>query len=128
MKIVAAVCFALLLSVQLHAKPIESKIGHLYWGVGPNLGLLGNIRLGFSSIELGLLQGTGYGVVWVHRTATPLFFEIGGLVSSGAGIIGGGGMEWDTFSFIRLRTDITVSTDSHYQTQGFVSIGGVFIL
>jgi hypothetical protein len=111
------------------AAPIQSRIGHLYWGLGPNFGLLGNVRLGFGSVELGLLQGTGIGVAWVQRTQSPAFFQIGVLqTTGGVGIIGGGGLEWNTSSFFRFRTDLTVSTDSAFQTESFVSLGGVFIL
>lgn len=113
----------------VNAEPMQSRIGHLYWGLGPNFGLLGNARLGFGSVELGVLQNTGFGIVYVNRTQTPLFFQIGALTTDGGGgIIGGGGMEWNTTSFFRWRTDITVSTDKAFQTQGFVSFGGVFIL
>lgn len=116
-------------SKNVKAEQISSRIGHLYWGLGPNFGLLGNIRLGFGNIEIGVLQGTGFGVAYVHRTSTPLFMQIGVLgTSGGGGIIGGGGMEWNTSSFFRWRTDITVSTDKAYQTQAFVSVGGVLIL
>jgi hypothetical protein len=112
-----------------NAEAIQSRIGHLYWGLGPNFGLLGNVRLGFSSVEIGVLQNTGFGIAYVHRTPTPLFVQIGVLsTDGGGGIIGGGGMEWNTSSWFRWRTDITVSTDKAYQTQGFVSFGGVFIL
>ena len=114
---------------RLNAEPMQSRIGHLYWGLGPNFGLLGNIRLGFGSVEIGVLQGTGFGVVYIQRTSTPIFFLFGGLdTSGGGGIIGGGGMEWNTSSFFRFRTDITVSTDKAHQTQGFVSFGGVLVL
>lgn len=114
---------------QTKAAPIQSRIGHLYWGLGPNFGLLGNVRLGFGSVELGLLQGTGIGVAWVQRTQSPAFFQVGVLqTNGGAGIIGGGGLEWNTSSVFRFRTDLTVSTDSAFQTQSFVSLGGVFIL
>jgi hypothetical protein len=117
------------LCLTLHAEPIQSRIGHFYWGLGPNFGLMGNIRLGFGSIELGVLQGTGLGVAYVHRTNSPLFLQIG-LVSAtgGAGLIGGGGLEWNTSSFFRFRTDITAKTDSTFRTEGFVSVGGVLIL
>lgn len=112
-----------------NAEPIQSSIGHLYWGLGPNFGLLGNVRFGFSSVEIGVLQNTGFGIAYVHRTSTPLFVQIGVLsTDGGGGIIGGGGMEWNTSSWFRWRTDITVSTDKAYQTQGFLSFGGVFIL
>lgn len=123
-------CFFIFSSSLVKAEPIQSRIGHLYWGLGPNFGLLGNVRLGFgNSVELGVLQGTGFGIVYVNRTQTPLFFQIGVLATAGGGgIIGGGGMEWNTASFFRWRTDITVSTDKAFQTQGFVSFGGVFIL
>lgn len=117
------------MSVKTQAEPLQSRIGHLYWGLGPNFGLLGNLRLGFSAVELGLVQGTGFGLMWVHRTPSPLFFQVGILTTSaGAGLIGGGGMEWNTSSYFRFRTDITVSTDSAFQTQSFVSLGGVFNL
>ncbi len=119
----------MLFCLNLHADPIQSRIGHFYWGVGPNFSLLGNVRLGFGNIELGVLQGTGLGVAYVHRTNTPLFLQIG-LVSAtgGAGLIGGGGLEWNTFSFFRFRTDVTAKTDGTFRTEGFVSVGGVFIL
>jgi len=118
-----------LVSLNLTAKPIDSYIGHLYWGLGPNFGLLGNVRLGFGPVEVGVLQNAGFGVVYVHRTESAIFYQLG-IVSrtAGTGIIGGGGLEWDTSSFFRFRTDITVLTDSVFQTEGFVSVGGVFIL
>lgn len=112
-----------------HAEPMNSRFGHFYWGLGPNFSLLGNLRLGFNAVELGLIQGTGAGVMWVQRTSSPLFLQLGVIgTSGGAGIIGGGGLEWNTSSYFRLRTDITVSTDSALQTQSFVSVGGVFVL
>ncbi len=114
--------------VQSQAKPIESTIGHVYFGVGPNFNMRGNIRIGFSSVELGLVQGAGIGLMYVHRTATPFFYQVGALFSDGGGVIGGGGMEWDTFSFFRFRTDVTVKTNVSFETEGYVSIGGVFIL
>lgn len=130
MKLFILILSFLFLSVKnVNAEPIDSRIGHLYWGLGPNFGLLGNIRLGFGNVEVGVLQGTGFGVAYVHRTMTPLFVQIGALsTDGGGGIIGGGGMEWNTSSFFRLRTDITVSTDKAYETQAFVSVGGVLIL
>ncbi len=114
---------------KVQSEPMQSTIGHLYWGLGPNFGLTGNVRLGFGSLEIGLLQNTGIGAVYIHRTSTPVFFQIG-MVSTngGGGIIGGGGMEWNTSSYFRWRTDITVTTDRSYQTDGFVSVGGVLIL
>lgn len=113
----------------LNAEPIDSRIGHLYWGLGPNFGLLGNVRVGLGSVEIGVLQGAGFGIAYVHRTTSPLFVQLGILgTSGGTGILGGGGLEWNTSSFFRFRTDITVSTDKAYQTQAFVSVGGVFIL
>lgn len=113
----------------MQAEQLQSRLGHLYWAVGPNFGLLGNIRLGFGSFEVGVLQGTGFGTAWITRTSSPIFFEIGALTTTGgAGIIGGGGLEWNTSSFFRWRTDITVSADSGYQTQSFVAFGGVLIL
>jgi len=119
----------LISSSVLYAEPLQSRIGHLYWGVGPNLSPLGNIRLGFGSLELGLIQGTGAGLMWVQRTASPIFFQLGVLsTSGGVGLIGGGGLEWNNSSYFRWRTDITVLTDQAYQTQSFVSFGGVFIL
>jgi hypothetical protein len=122
-------CFIIFFSPFTKSEPMQSRIGHLYWGLGPNFGLLGNVRLGFGSVELGVLQGTGFGIMYVNRTQTPLFFQIGVLsTDGGGGVIGGGGMEWNTASFFRWRTDITVSTDKAFQTQGFVSFGGVFIL
>lgn len=122
-------CVLVLASGHAVAAPLQSRIGHLYWGLGPNFGLLGNVRLGFGSVELGLLQGTGIGVAWVQRTQSPAFFQMGVLqTSGGAGIIGGGGLEWNTTSVFRFRTDLTVSTDSAFQTESFVSLGGVFIL
>ncbi len=111
------------------AEPLQSHIGHLYWGLGPNFGLLGNVRIGVGSVELGVLQGTGFGAVYVQRTSTPIFIQIGALsTNGGGGIIGGGGMEWNTSSRFRWRTDVTVTSDQAYQTQGFVSFGGVLIL
>lgn len=130
MKLLILILSFLFLNInKSHAEPIDSRIGHLYWGLGPNFGLLGNIRFGFGNVEVGVLQGTGFGVAYVHRTMTPLFVQLGVLsTGGGGGIIGGGGMEWNTASFFRLRTDITVSTDKAYQTQAFVSFGGVLIL
>ncbi|MBL7545984.1 MAG: hypothetical protein JNL11_19350 [Bdellovibrionaceae bacterium] len=114
---------------KVNAEPIQSNVGHLYWGLGPNFGLLGNVRVGFSNVEIGVIQNTGFGIAYVRRTSTPLFVQIGAVsTSAGGGIIGGGGMEWNTSSWFRWRTDITVSTDKGYQTEGFVSFGGVFIL
>lgn len=127
--VILILSFFMFSSNTVNAEPMQSRIGHLYWGLGPNFGLLGNIRLGFGSVEFGVLQGTGFGIMYVNRTQTPLFFQIGALTTDGGGgIIGGGGMEWNTASFFRWRTDITVSTDKAFQTQGFVSFGGVFIL
>lgn len=127
--LMAIFSFIALTSVSIKAEPLQSRIGHLYWGLGPNFGLLGNVRLGFGSIEIGVLQGTGFGIMYVNRTASPLFVQIGALsTDGGGGIIGGGGLEWNNSSFFRWRTDITVSTDKAFQTQGFVSVGGVFIL
>lgn len=111
------------------AEPLQSRIGHLYWALGPNFGLLGNLRFGFSNVEIGILQGAGYGAVWVNRTSTPLFIQLGALATSaGGGIIGGGGMEWNTSSFFRWRTDITACVDQGSQTQANVTFGGVLIL
>ncbi|MGE0634726.1 MAG: hypothetical protein AB7O96_20100 [Pseudobdellovibrionaceae bacterium] len=111
------------------AEPMQSSIGHLYWGVGPNFGLLGNVRIGFSSLELGILQNMGFGIAGIYRTSSPVFFQLGLVaVTGGAGVMGGGGMEWNTSSFFRWRTDITVSTDHAFKTESFVSFGGVFIL
>lgn len=130
LSILVSFVVSLLISISpAHAEPLQSKIGHLYWALGPNFGLLGNVRLGFSSVEIGVLQSTGYGAVWVNRTSTPLFIQMGVLATaSGGGIIGGGGLEWNTSSYFRWRTDITASVDKGYQTQGFVAFGGVFIL
>lgn len=120
---------SLLCCHSLHAEPIQSRIGHFYWALGPNFSPLGNVRLGFGNIELGVLQGTGLGVVYVHRTSSPLFLQIGPVsTNGGVGLIGGGGLEWNTFSFFRFRTDITAKTDGTFRTEGFVSIGGVLIL
>lgn len=111
------------------AEPIQSSVGHVYWGLGPNFGLLGNVRLGFGSVEFGILQNAGFGVAYIYRTMSPLFFQIGAVgTSGGGGIVGGGGMEWNTSSWFRWRSDITVTTDKAYQTEGYVSFGGVFIL
>lgn len=121
--------FVLLTSLASNATPIQSTLGHFYWGLGQNLGMLGNIRLGAGNIEFGLLQGSGIGVVVVNRTASRLFYQIGPIqTSAGFGMIGGGGLEWETASFFRFRTDVTVCTDKDFQTQSYVSVGGVFIL
>lgn len=118
-----------LLALPGRAEKMNSRFGHVYWGLGPNLSLLGNLRVGFSDFELGLIQGTGAGVMWVQRTASPVFLQLGVAgTNGGTGLIGGGGFEWNTSSYFRLRTDITVSTDSALQTQSFVSVGGVFVL
>jgi hypothetical protein len=110
------------------AYPMNSSFGHFYFGFGPNFNLRGNIRLGVNSLELGLIQEAGFGAMYVLRTDTAFFYQIGGILSNGGAIIGGGGMEWNTSSFFRFRTDITVKTTSSFETEGYVSVGGVFIL
>lgn len=116
-----------LAATRADAYPLDSTIGHLYFGLGPNFNLRSNFRLGINSIEFGLIQG-GIGMVYVQRTESAVFYQIGALFQDGGGPIGGGGMEWNTSSFFRLRTDITVKTSVKFETEGFVSIGGVFIL
>lgn len=108
---------------------MDSRFTHIYWGLGSNFSPLGNLRVGIGPVEVGIVQGTGVGAVYVHRTPGPLFLQLGVLsTSGGGGIIGGGGLEWKASSFFRFRTDITVSTDISYQTQGYVSVGGVLVL
>ncbi len=108
---------------------LTSRFAHVYWALGSNFSPTGNFRLGLGNFEFGLIQGSNVGVVYVQRTASALFVQLGPVTTSGGyGLIGGGGLEWDTSSFFRLRTDVTVSTDSSNQTQGYVSFGGVFIL
>lgn len=126
--LISILLFSSLISPRAEAYPLNSSIGHLYLGLGQNFNLRGNIRLGISSVEFGLLQGSGIGVVYVQRTESAFFYELGALFSDGGGVIGGGGMEWDTTSFFRFRTDITVKTTKSFETEGYVSIGGVFIL
>lgn len=130
MKVILAFFFgALLVCGTVQAEPIQSRIGHLYWGLGPNFSPMGNFRLGVGPVELGLVQGSGMGLMWVQRTPSSVFFQVGLVgTTGGTGFIGGGGLEWNNSSFFRFRTDITVTTDSAYQTQSFVSLGGVFIL
>jgi hypothetical protein len=118
-----------LFSKSAFANPINSKVCHIYWGLGQNLSPMGNLRVGFSEVEFGLLQGSGIGIVYAHRTSSPFFYEIGPVAAgSGVALLGGGGAEWDVFSNFRLRTDVTVSTDAKYQTSSYVSLGGVLIL
>lgn len=45
---------------------MSSRIGHLYWGLGPNFGMMGNVRLGFGRVEIGVLQGTGFGLACIN--------------------------------------------------------------
>lgn len=89
---------------------------------------MGNLRLGVGPVEVGLLQTTGFGAVYVQRSNTPLFIQLGLVTGSATGIIGGGGLEWNTSSWFRFRTDLTVSTDSQSNTKSSVTFGGVFIL
>ena len=111
-----------------HAEPMNSRIGHLYWGLGANFGLLGNVRLGRGPVEFGIVQGA-FGIMGVHRTSSPLFLQLGVFgANGGTGIMGGGGMEWNTSSWFRFRGDVTVGFDQAYQTQSTVSLGGVLIL
>lgn len=126
--VVFATLLAVLASTRADAYPLESSIGHFYFGLGPNFNLRGNMRLGISSVEFGLVQEAGIGIMYVQRTDTAFFYQIGAILSNGGALIGGGGMEWDTSSFFRLRTDITVKTTTNFETEGYVSVGGVFIL
>lgn len=125
--VVTILLAGLLAATRASAYPLDSKIGHFYLGLGPNFNLRSNFRLGINSVELGVIQG-GIGMVYVQRTESAFFYQIGALFQDGGGPIGGGGMEWNTSSFFRFRTDITVKTSKSFETEGFVSIGGVFIL
>lgn len=126
--VVAVILLSAFASTQAHAYPLNSKVGHFYLGLGPNFNLRSNIRLGVSNIEFGLIQEAGIGAVYVHRTESAFFYQLGAIFSNGGALIGGGGMEWDTSSFFRFRTDITVKTTPSFETEGYVSVGGVFIL
>jgi hypothetical protein len=110
------------------AAPMDSRWFHLYWGVGPNLSPFGNFRVGLDSIELGLIQGAGLGAVLVARSEASPFFQIGVVFENGASVLAGGGFEWRLNSYFRLRSDVSVRTDQDFQTQAFVSIGGVLVL
>lgn len=82
------------------AEPMDSRFTHIYWGLGSNFSPLGNLRVGIGPVEVGIVQGTGVGAVYVHRTPGPLFLQLGVLsTSGGGGIIGGGGLEWKASSF-----------------------------
>lgn len=119
----------LLVSRISHAEPIQSNSGHLYVAVGPNFSLMGNIRLGFGEVlELGVIQNSGLGVMFLKRTSSPLFLQAGALVSNGGGVSLGGGLESSVSSRFRVRSDITVNASTRYEVGAVVTIGGVIIL
>jgi hypothetical protein len=89
----AFIVAAIFVSPRAKASPTNASIGHLYFGLGPNFNLRGNMRLGFQSIELGLIQEAGIGAMYVHRTESALFYQLGAIFSNGGAIIGGGGLE-----------------------------------
>ena len=117
-----------LLSWPVFAAPMDSRWFHLYWGFGPNLTPTGNFRVGLGSVELGLIQGSGLGAVWVQRSESLGFFQLGATFQDGPALLAGGGLEWRLGSYFRLRTDVSVTTDTDFETQGFVSLGGVLVL
>lgn len=126
--IAITILFAALTVERAQAYPMNSKLGHFYFGLGPNFNMRGNMRLGINRVEFGLIQEAGLGAMYIHRTESAFFYQIGTIFSNGGALIGGGGMEWDTSSFFRFRTDITVKTTPSFETEGYVSVGGVFIL
>jgi hypothetical protein len=124
----AWVLVASLLSMPALAAPMDSRWFHFYWGAGPNLTPGANIRLGLGPLEFGLVQGSGFGTVWVQRSDSLAFFQVGAVFPDDPALLAGGGLEWRLGSYFRLRADVSVTTNLNSETMSFVSVGGVLVL
>jgi hypothetical protein len=95
-----------------------------YWGLGPNFSPIGNLRIGYHAAEFGVINSTGLGAVYVARSTSPIFAELGALMTyRGLGLLAGVGAAWELFSFMDLRMESSVSTDTGAVTGSNASIG-----
>lgn len=107
-----------------HAAASAERGLYGFWGLGPNLSPLGNVRIGYHNAEVGIISGTGIGAAYLFRSSSAFFAELGGLVTPrGFGVMGGIGGEWPFWSYFALRAEITSIVDETWVSGGAASIG-----
>lgn len=112
----------------VNAYPLAPGQHHIHYAFTMNFNPLGNVRYGIGDTEFGLIQSDNIGVMFLKRTQRAVFMQIGAGINNGGALIVGGGLEGDTSSWFRFRTDITVALDAYYHINTVVTAGGVFLL
>lgn len=117
-----------LFGMKVEAAKLAAGAHHIHYALTMNFNPLGNFRYGIGDVEFGLIQAENFGVMFLERTPSPIFMQIGLGTSEGGALIVGGGLEESSGNWFRWRSDVTVSVDKNVQTNLVVTLGGIFLL